>query len=132
MDFDFSNVKGIQDYNKEGYKGYRVYEGETSLSFSIKSRYDYTKINNTILLEVVKENQTYKARTNILFAKEGDNGTNGTDYVCQIVGIQGKENKEISFSEGIPYYYYNKGNGNKFYYYNQDLESNHHLKYYRQ
>ena len=65
--FDFSNVKGIQDYNKEGYKGYRVYEGETSLSFSIKSRYDYTKINNTILLEVVKENQTYKARTNILF-----------------------------------------------------------------
>ena len=118
--FDFSNVKGIQDYNKEGYKGYRVYEGETSLSFSIKSRYDYTKINNTILLEVVKENQTYKARTNILFAKEGDNGTNGTDYVCQIVGIQGKENKEISFSEGIPYYYYNKGNGNKFYYYNQE------------
>ena len=118
--FDFSNVKGIQDYNKEGYEGYRVYEGETSLSFSIKSRYDYTKINNTILLEVVKENQTYKARTNILFAKEGDNGTNGTDYVCQIVGIQGKENKEISFSEGIPYYYYNKGNGNKFYYYNQE------------
>ena len=119
--FDFSALKDkLQDYNKEGYEGYRVYEGETSLSFSIKSRYDYTKINNTILLEVVKENQTYKARTNILFAKEGDNGTNGTDYVCQIVGIQGKENKEISFSEGIPYYYYNKGNGNKFYYYNQE------------
>ena len=55
---------------------------KSSLSFSIKSRYAYTKNNNTILLEVVKENQTYKARTNILFAKEGDNGTNGTDYVC--------------------------------------------------
>lgn len=115
--FDFSNVEGVQDYNEEGY---RVCEGKTSLDFSIKSRYDYTKNNNTILLEVVKENQTYKARTNILFAKEGDNGTNGTDYVCQIVGIQGKENKEIGFSEGIPYYYYNKGNGNKFYYYNQE------------
>lgn len=124
--FDFSNVKGIQDYNKEGY---RVYEGKTSLEFSIKSRYDYTKINNTILLEVVKENQTYKAKTNILFAKEGDNGTNGTDYVCQIVGIQ--ENKEISFSEGIPYYYYNESNGNKFYYKQKAIENQLKLKVFK-
>ena len=124
--FDFSNIKGIQDYNKEGY---RVYEGKTSLEFSIKSRYDYTKINNTILLEVVKENQTYKAKTNILFAKEGDNGTNGTDYVCQIVGIQ--ENKEISFSEGIPYYYYNESNGNKFYYKQKAIENQLKLKVFK-
>ena len=130
--FDFSALKDkLQDYNKEGYEGYRVYEGETSLSFSIKSRYDYTKINNTILLEVVKENQTYKAKTNILFAKEGDNGTNGTDYVCQIVGIQGKENKEISFSEGIPYYYYNKGNGNKFYYNQKPINNQLKLKVFK-
>ena len=128
--FDFSALKDkLQDYNKEGYEGYRVYEGETSLSFSIKSRYDYTKINNTILLEVVKENQTYKAKTNILFTKEGDNGTNGTDYVCQIVGIQG--NKEISFSEGIPYYYYNKENGAKFYYNQETIKNQLKLKVFK-
>lgn len=128
--FDFSALKDkLQDYNKEGYEGYRVYEGETSLSFSIKSRYDYTKINNTILLEVVKENQTYKAKTNILFAKEGDNGTNGTDYVCQIVGIQ--ENKETSFSGDIPYYYYNKGNGNKFYYNQKPINNQLKLKVFK-
>lgn len=128
--FDFSALKDkLQDYNKEGYEGYRVYEGETSLSFSIKSRYDYTKINNTILLEVVKENQTYKAKTNILFAKEGDNGTNGTDYVCQIVGTQ--DNKETSFSEGIPYYYYNKGNGNKFYYNQKPINNQLKLKVFK-
>ena len=128
--FDFSALKDkLQDYNKEGYEGYRVYEGETSLSFSIKSRYDYTKINNTILLEVVKENQIYKAKTNILFTKEGDNGTNGTDYVCQIVGIQG--NKEISFSEGIPYYYYNKESGAKFYYNQETIKNQLKLKVFK-
>lgn len=127
--FDFSGLEGsIKDYDKDGYEGYKVYEGKT-LDFSIKSEYDYTKINNTILLEVVKENQTYKARTNILFAKEGDNGTNGTDYVCQIVGIQG--NKEISFSEGIPYYYYNKGNGDKFYYNQEPIRNQLKLKVFK-
>ena len=129
--FDFSGLKDqLQDYDKEGYEGYKVYEGKTSLDhFSIKSKYDYTKINNTILLEVVKENQTYKARTNILFAKEGDNGTNGTDYVCQIVGIQG--NKETSFSEGIPYYYYNKANGDKFYYNQKPIRNQLKLKVFK-
>lgn len=114
---DFSNVGDIQDYNEEGYK---VYEG-TTLDFSIKSEYDYTKTNNTISLEVIKENQTYYAEANILFTKEGDNGTNGTDYSCQIVGIQGGQ--KISFNNGIPYYYYNKSDGDKFYY-NQDAISN--------
>ena len=126
--FDFSTLEDIQDYNKEDYEGYRIYKG-TSLDFSIKSKYDYTKINNTILLEVVKENQTYKAKTNILFVKEGDNGTNGTDYVCQIVGIQ--DNKETSFSEGIPYYYYNKGNGNKFYYKQKPINNQLKLKVFK-
>lgn len=128
--FDFSALKEkLQDYNKEGYEGYKIYEGETSLSFSIKNKYDYTKINNTILLEVVKENQTYVAKTNILFVKEGDNGTNGTDYVCQIVGLL--NGKEISFSEGIPYYYYNKDSGNKFYYNQQSINNQLKLKIFK-
>lgn len=128
--FDFSALKEkLQDYNKEGYEGYKIYEGETSLSFSIKNKYDYTKINNTILLEVVKENQTYVAKTNILFAKEGDNGTNGTDYVCQIVGLL--NGKEISFSEGIPYYYYNKDSGGKFYYNQQSINNQLKLKIFK-
>lgn len=128
--FDFSALKEkLQDYNKEGYEGYKIYEGETSLSFSIKNKYDYTKINNTILLEVVKENQTYVAKTNILFTKEGDNGTNGTDYVCQIVGLL--NGKEISFSEGIPYYYYNKDSGGKFYYNQQSINNQLKLKIFK-
>lgn len=96
--FDFSNIKKniITDEN-----GIRFYINP-QLDFSIKKSYDIRKVDNIIKLEIYIDNQTYPVQTNILFLKEGDNGTNGTDYACQIVGML-SGNKEISFSDMIPF-----------------------------
>ena len=55
------------------------------LSYDIAASYNYKKTNNTISVSVVYQGQTLKAQTNFLFLKDGDPGTNGTNYVCKIV-----------------------------------------------
>lgn len=55
------------------------------LSYDIAASYNYKKTNNTISASVVYQGQTLSAQTNFLFLKDGDPGTNGTNYVCKIV-----------------------------------------------
>lgn len=57
-----------------------------TLSFKIADvfNYDY-KDNNTITLSIAYDNKTIKAKTNLLFIKDGYSGTNGTEYYCRIV-----------------------------------------------
>ena len=55
------------------------------LSYDIAASYNYKKTNNTISVSVVYQGQTLRAQTNFLFLKDGDPGTNGTNYVCKIV-----------------------------------------------
>ena len=55
------------------------------LSYDIAASYNYKKTNNTISVSVVYQGQTLSAQTNFLFLKDGDPGTNGTNYVCKIV-----------------------------------------------
>ena len=65
-----------------------VEENELSgieLSYNLASSYSYQKTNNTITASVVYQGQSLTARTNFLFLKDGDPGTNGTNYVCKIV-----------------------------------------------
>ena len=65
-----------------------VQENELSgieLSYNLASSYSYQKTNNTITASVVYQGQSLTARTNFLFLKDGDPGTNGTNYVCKIV-----------------------------------------------
>ena len=65
-----------------------VIENISSLSFSIADQYDSKKKNNQIQLyiqfKVNGEKVSFIAYTNFTFAKDGDPGTNGTDYVAKI------------------------------------------------
>ena len=54
------------------------------LTFSIADTYDPMKTDNTIFLEVSYNNFYNKQPINLSILKEGQNGTNGTDYYCRI------------------------------------------------
>ena len=55
------------------------------LSYSINDTYNPSKLNNTIRLSVRVGDTVYTEATTFLFVKEGDSGTNGTDYVLRIL-----------------------------------------------
>ena len=64
---------------------YLVYEnGLTAFSYFIEDKYDITKTNNNIELEVVYEDRTLVAKTDFSFVKEGEPGTNGTEFAMRI------------------------------------------------
>lgn len=64
--------------------GIEVYIGK-SLGYTINENYYSNKDNNEIELRVVYQGLVYIAKTNLVFTKDGDNGTNGTDYVLKIL-----------------------------------------------
>ena len=64
---------------------YYIYEQLDVLPFSIKQEFDYTLTTNQIKLTVEYNGNTYIAYTAFFFTKEGDIGTNGTQYSCRIV-----------------------------------------------
>lgn len=70
------------------------YITSNSTLFDIADKWDYSKADNQITLEVTYENRTYKATTNFLFLKEGDPGTNGTDTYIVVNSIDEKEGEE--------------------------------------
>ena len=57
----------------------------TELSFEVSKNYSYQKTNNQITASITYQEKTITASTNFLFLKDGDPGTNGTNYVCKIV-----------------------------------------------
>ena len=71
-----------QDYEVTDYY-YIVKDKE--INFTIQNKYDFTKINNTIKLVVGYKDKAITAYTNLTFTKEGEAGTNGTNYICKIV-----------------------------------------------
>ena len=56
-----------------------------TISYSIADTYDPSKTNNTIRLSVKIGDTTYTETTTFLFVREGDSGTNGTDYILRIM-----------------------------------------------
>lgn len=64
---------------------YNYYNGYKQLNFNIANNYDAKKINNEIKLKIVYKDKILYGKTNFVFTKEGENGTNGTDFVCRIV-----------------------------------------------
>ena len=64
--------------------GIEVYIGK-SLGYTINENYYSNKDNNEIELRVVYQGLVYIAKTSLVFTKDGDNGTNGTDYVLKIL-----------------------------------------------
>ena len=63
----------------------RTYIGFGSFAFKIASSYDIGKQRNDIILEVKYKDIYLTAMTNLIFTKQGDIGTNGSDYICRIV-----------------------------------------------
>ena len=55
------------------------------LSFNIQKRWRYAYTNRQITAIVTYQGEEFRKDTEFLFAKIGDNGTNGTDYVVKIV-----------------------------------------------
>lgn len=55
-----------------------------NLSYKIKDNYDVTLDRNDIILQVDYGGLTLTTSTNFTFLKVGENGTNGTDFVCKI------------------------------------------------
>ena len=56
-----------------------------NIVYNISEKYYVSKQNNNIQLEVDYKDLHLTAQTNFTFAKEGDPGTNGTDFLCRIV-----------------------------------------------
>lgn len=64
---------------------YTVYSNLKSFSYAIANQYDVKKDINYIWLHIKYKDLEFDAYTNFTFPKDGDPGTNGTDYVAKIV-----------------------------------------------
>ena len=64
---------------------YKTVEDEMSIQYTIRDKYDIKKSNNTIKLTVDYKGMNLVAETDFTFVKEGEPGTNGTEFVCKIV-----------------------------------------------
>lgn len=65
--------------------GYEIYSNTYSIGFDILKTYNPNNNNNTILLKVFYKDKKLIAKTNFSFLKEGENGTNGSEFVCRLV-----------------------------------------------
>lgn len=72
-------------YTIDSTRGVKIYKNIMSLSYNIATRYDINKVNNDIQLIVDYKGMSLSAKTDLVFTKEGDAGTNGTEFFCRIV-----------------------------------------------
>ena len=77
-----SYIGSIVSHDEE--LGIEIYNGK-SLSYTISENYYTNKDNNEIELQVKYQGILYIAKTNLLFIKDGENGTNGTNYVLKLI-----------------------------------------------
>lgn len=103
LEFDLTEEEKSHYYNADGsdyttedeaagkqkwYKKAIIEKGtntEVALPYTIKDRYDYKCIYNTVRLRIKYQGSYFIAETNFVFTKEGENGTNGSEYFCRIV-----------------------------------------------
>ena len=63
---------------------YKIYNDYT-LNYQIDNKYNVAKKNNNIRLQVTYKELSLTRDTDFTFAKEGDPGTNGTEFLCRII-----------------------------------------------
>lgn len=63
---------------------YDIYTGTVDAPISIADVYDYQALDNQVTAIVAYKGVQYTKDTTFLFAKVGDNGTNGTDIVAKV------------------------------------------------
>lgn len=64
---------------------YKYFYNESTLLYNIAQKYDIRKQHNQIKLTVNYKGMTLTTETNFTFTKQGDPGTNGTEFVVKIV-----------------------------------------------
>lgn len=62
-----------------------TYKKLMTLTYQVSQRHSVAKIRNNITLKVTYKGMTLTKDTNFTFAKEGEPGTNGTEFLCRIV-----------------------------------------------
>ena len=82
-----------EKYEEDLERGIRIYKDFMSFAYEIQDRYDITKNNNDIQVMINYKGMSLSAKTDLVFTKEGDAGTNGTEFFCRIVPntISGRE-----------------------------------------
>lgn len=122
LEFDLSGIDSNKYYNADGtdydeekggqkwYKFDIVEKGkgtDEALPYQIKDRYDYKYINNTVRLKIKYQGTYFIAETNFVFTKEGEPGTNGSEYYCRIIPnfIDGTQTNDplVIIDEDFPY-----------------------------
>lgn len=78
--------------------------GRSSLAYTISSNFNSNKTDNTILLNIIFDNNTLEQAATILFTKEGESGTNGTKYTAVIKYINNGEAFSIGSKDAKGYY----------------------------
>lgn len=100
---------------------YDVYSySSTGFVFDIKDKYNPSYKNNTIKVIAVYNKITLVGYTNFTFIKEGEDGTNGTRYVCRIV--PNLKTGDNSYREWVTWT--NNEDGSRSYNFEPDSESN--------
>lgn len=74
-----------ENYEEDLERGIRIYRDFMSFAYEIQDRYDITKNNNDIQVMINYKGISLSAKTDLVFTKEGDAGTNGTEFFCRIV-----------------------------------------------
>lgn len=82
-----------ENYEENLEKGIKIYKNFMSFAYEIQDRYDITKNNNDIQVMINYKGMNLSAKTDLVFTKEGDAGTNGTEFYCRIIPntISGRE-----------------------------------------
>ena len=62
-----------------------TYENLMSFSYLIEDKYSVNNVNNNIKLIVDYKGMNLATTTDFTFTKDGEPGTNGTDFICKIV-----------------------------------------------
>lgn len=79
---EVSNSHTTPTANADGTKSYF---GTPELNFRIRENYQAAYDKNEVQLIVTYNDKVVSAHSNLTFVKEGENGTNGTDFVCKII-----------------------------------------------
>ena len=77
---------------------YNVYKNIPIFYFTIANQYDVKNSYNDILLHIKYKDLIFDTYTNFSFPKQGDPGTNGTDYVAKIVASTATDRVYISYN----------------------------------
>lgn len=86
---EYSLIKPNSEYTKQETdnesNNYDIYKNLISFVFDIQDNYSFYKTENQIELQVVYNGIKLSDRTEFVFIKQGEQGTNGTDFICKII-----------------------------------------------